>query len=51
MDYMIAKEVAEKWGITPRWVQVLCAQGKIPGVVRFGVTCFDAKSILFRNDG
>lgn len=38
MDYMTAKEAAEKWEITPRRVQVLCAQGKIPGAFRFGVT-------------
>lgn len=38
MDYMTAKEAAEKWAITPRRVQVLCAQAKIPGAVRFGVT-------------
>lgn len=34
---MTAKEAAEKWAITPRRVQVLCAQGKIPGSIRFGV--------------
>lgn len=38
MDYMTAKEGAEKGAITPRRGQVLCAQRKIPGAVRFGVT-------------
>ena len=38
MDYMTVKEAAEKWNITPRRVQVLCSQGKIPCVVRFGST-------------
>jgi len=38
MDYMTAKEAVEKWGITPRRVQVLCAQNIIPGTIRFGVT-------------
>lgn len=38
MDYITVKETAEKWGITTRRVQVLCAQGKIPGAVRFGTT-------------
>lgn len=38
MDYMTAKEAAKKWEVTPRRVQVLCAQGKVPGAVRFGVT-------------
>lgn len=36
MDYMTAKEAAEIWGITSRRVQVLCAQDKVPGAVRFG---------------
>lgn len=38
MDYMTAKEASEKWAITPRQVQVLCAQGKMSSVIRFGVT-------------
>lgn len=38
MDYMTAKEAAEKWGITPRRVQILCAQDKIQGAIRFGIT-------------
>ena len=38
MDYITVKDAVEKWGITPRRIQVLCAQGKIPGAVRFGVT-------------
>ena len=36
MDYITTKEVAEKWGITERRVQVLCRQGKISGVFRLG---------------
>lgn len=36
MDYISIAEVAEKWGITRRRVQVLCAQGRIPGVAKFG---------------
>jgi len=38
VNYMTAKEAAEKWGITVRRVQVLCAQDKIPGTIRFGDT-------------
>ena len=34
--YTTIKEIAEKWGITPRRVQVLCNNGKIPGAVKFG---------------
>lgn len=36
MNGMTTKEVAEKWGITPRQIQLLCAQGRIPGAARFG---------------
>jgi hypothetical protein len=36
MNGMTAKEVAEKWGVTPRQVQLLCAKERIPGAVRFG---------------
>lgn len=36
MSGMTAKETAEKWGITPRQVQLLCAKGRVPGAVRFG---------------
>lgn len=36
MNGMTAKEVAEKWSITPRQVQLLCAKGRISGAVRFG---------------
>lgn len=36
MDYISIAEAAEKWGIT-RWrVQALCAQGRIPGLTKFG---------------
>ena len=36
MEYMTAKEAAEKWGISDRRVRVLCSQGKIPGAARYG---------------
>lgn len=36
MDGMTTKDAADKWGITPRQVQLLCAQGRITGAVRFG---------------
>ena len=36
MDYISIAEAAEKWGITRRRVQVLCAQDRIPGLTRFG---------------
>ena len=34
MDYMNAKEAADKWGLSVRRVQVLCEQGRVDGVER-----------------
>lgn len=45
-DGMTTREVAEKWRITPRQVQHLCARGHIPRAERFGnawVIPLDAK--------
>ena len=36
MEYITAKEAAEKWGISERRVQVLCELGRIEGVQRLG---------------
>jgi len=36
MDYLKIDEVATRWGISPRRLQTLCAQGKIKGAARFG---------------
>lgn len=36
MDYLTAKQAAEKWNISPRRVQVLCEQGRINGAFRLG---------------
>ena len=35
-NYLTIKEVAEKWNLTTRRVQKMCADGLIPGVIRFG---------------
>ena len=34
MGYLSAKEVAEKWEITSRRVQVLCEEGRIQGAFK-----------------
>ena len=34
MDYMTLKEVAEKWGVTPRRINYYCAGGRIPCAVK-----------------
>lgn len=34
MDYLSAKEAAEKWNISRRRVQILCEEGRIPGAFK-----------------
>ena len=34
--YMTVKEACEKWGLSVRWVNTMCNNGRIPGVKRFG---------------
>lgn len=34
MDYMTLKEASEKWGITPRQINYLCAENRIPGAMK-----------------
>ena len=36
MDYMTIAEAAEKWGISSRRVQILCASGRVSGTERLG---------------
>ena len=35
-EYMSAKEAANKIGVTVRWIQQLCKDGKVEGAKRFG---------------
>lgn len=32
--YITVREIAEKWGVTPRQVQILCKTNRIPGATR-----------------
>lgn len=34
--YLSIKETSEKWDITPRRIQVLCAAGRIDGAAKLG---------------
>ena len=34
--YTTVQEISEKWGVTPRTVQIMCLEGKIEGVTKFG---------------
>lgn len=36
IEYLKVSEVAQKWGISPRRVRVLCNEGRIAGVIRKG---------------
>ena len=35
-EYISAKEASEKIGVTVRWIQQLCKDGKVEGAQRFG---------------
>lgn len=34
--YVTVKDIAKKWGVTPRTVQTLCSDGKVKGATKFG---------------
>ena len=36
MNYMTANQASKKWNISQRRVQILCAEGRIPGVFKLG---------------
>ena len=36
IDWITPQQAAEKWGITDRRVQALCANGQVDGAVRLG---------------
>ena len=36
MNYLKIEEIAAKWGVSARAVQILCKEGKIAGAARFG---------------
>ncbi|MEG1578483.1 MAG: DNA-binding protein [Oscillospiraceae bacterium] len=36
MEYLSIRQTSEKWGISPRRIQVLCTEERIPGAVRIG---------------
>ena len=38
MEYLSIRQTAEKWGISRRRIQVLCAENRIPGVIRIDYT-------------
>ena len=34
MDYISVKKASERSGVTPRWIQKLCEEGKIDGAIK-----------------
>lgn len=36
VEYITITEASEKWGISNRRIQTLCAQQRIPGAIRLG---------------
>ena len=34
--YMTLKEASQKWGLSVRWINVICSQNRIPGAERMG---------------
>ena len=50
MEYMSINQAAQEWGITPRRVQVLCAQDRIEGACRIGNVWAIPKSAQKPND-
>lgn len=36
MEYLTAQQMAKRWDISQRRVQILCAEGRIPGVFKLG---------------
>ena len=38
MEFMTAYQASVKWNVSQRRVQILCAEGRIPGVFKLGTT-------------
>lgn len=34
--YMTLKEASEKWGLSVRWINMMCSQNRIPGAEQIG---------------
>ena len=51
MEYIKVSQAAEKWGISSRRVRILCAEGKIDGVVRKGKLYMIPENAMKPKDG
>ena len=36
MDYLSIRQTSEKWNLSPRWINDLCSDGRIPGAMKIG---------------
>ena len=36
MEYLSISQIAEKWGLSARRINVLCSEGRIPGATKIG---------------
>ena len=36
MEYLSISQIAEKWGLSARRINVLCSKGRIPGATKIG---------------
>lgn len=39
MECLSIRQTSDKWGISVRRIQVLCAEGRIPGAIKIGPYC------------
>lgn len=51
MEYMTVKQASERWGISDRRIRLLCAQGRIEGVVKKGRSYLIPEDALKPIDG
>ena len=51
MNYIKVSEAAEKWGISARRARILCAEGKVEGVIRKGKLYMVPENALKPLDG
>lgn len=49
--YTTIKNIAEQWGMTPRWIQKFYSNGKIPVAVKFGLDWAIPKATVKPVDG
>ena len=50
-EYMTAQETAEKWNVSPRWVQRLYKENRIDGVMSVGRVCLIPRTMQKPADG